>query len=185
MLIPLFVLAFGSIFAGVFGAKIFNMVSAEHNFFDGAIFVLENNRSILEEIHHAPLLVKLSPLIVGVIAIFLAYIFYLKKTNFPNQLANALKPLYSLSYNKWYFDEFYEFALVKPTKKLGDVLWRFFDMQIVDGIPNSAAYFCKVASAKISKLQSGYIYNYALWMALGVIAIGLFLISSLKEIISF
>jgi NADH-quinone oxidoreductase subunit L len=185
MLIPLFILAVGSIFAGIFGAKIFNMVSIDKNFFEGAIFVAEKNHEILEEIHHAPLLVKISPLIVGVIAIFLAYIFYLKNTNIPSKLATAFRPLYKLSYNKWYFDEIYEATLVKPTKKLGNVLWRFFDMKIVDGIPNSAAYFCKIVSSQVSKLQSGYVYNYALWMALGLIGLGLFLISSIKQIIAF
>lgn len=185
MLIPLYVLAFGSVFAGIFGAKIFNMVSAEGNFFDGAIFVAHANRELLEEIHHAPFLVKISPLLVGVIAIALAYILYLKKPTWPAKLARSFQPLYQLSLNKWYFDEIYEAALVKPTKRLGDILWRFFDVKIVDGIPNSAAAFCRVISARVSQLQTGYIYNYALWMVLGLITIGFFLISSLKNIISF
>ncbi len=183
MLIPLFVLAAGSILAGFFGAKIFNMVSFENNFFENAIFVTKENNKILEEIHHAPFLVKISPLIVGVIAIFLAYIFYLKNTNLPSKLAKIFKPFYKLSYNKWYFDEIYEVILIKPTKKIGDVLWRFFDVKIVDGMPNSAANFCRLVSQKASKLQSGYLYNYALWMALGLIAITFFLISSLKGIL--
>lgn len=182
MLIPLAVLAVGSIAAGFFGANILHMVSAEGNFFEGAIFVAAEKINLLEEIHHAPFLVKISPLIVGVIAIALAYVFYLKKTDLPERLANAAKPLYKLSLNKWYFDEIYEVVLVKPTKKIGDFLWRIIDVKFVDGVPNAAAIFCKIMSGKVSKLQSGYIFNYALWMILGVIAIGFFLISSFKKL---
>ncbi|OFW80260.1 MAG: NADH-quinone oxidoreductase subunit L [Alphaproteobacteria bacterium RIFCSPLOWO2_01_FULL_40_26] len=182
MLIPLFVLAFGSIFAGIFGDKIFHMVSAEGNFFDGAIFVAKANRNLLEEIHHAPFLVKILPLIVGIAAIVLAYVFYIKKTDLPQKLANSLRPLYRLSLNKWYFDEIYEIALVAPTKKLGDFFWRIIDIKFVDSIPNGAANFCKIMSARVSKLQSGYLYNYAMWMVFGLIVIVFFLISSFKQI---
>jgi NADH-quinone oxidoreductase subunit L len=158
------------------------MVSAEANFFDGAIFVSEMKRSLFEEIHHVPLLVKISPLIVGVAAIALAYIFYLKKTDLPQKLARAVKPVYKLLVNKWYFDEIYEAALVAPTKKLGDFLWRFFDMKIIDGIPNGLAALCRIMSGRISRLQTGYLYSYSTWMVLGVIVMVFFLISSFKQI---
>lgn len=183
MLIPLFVLAIGSIFAGFFGSEIFQMVSAENNFFANSIFVAEARAELLEEIHHAPILVKFSPLIVGIIAIFLAYIFYLKKTNLPKIFAEKFRLAYKISFNKWYFDEIYEAALVKPVKRIGDFLWRVFDVKIIDGFgPNGVANLCKKMSAKVSQLQSGYIYNYCLWMVLGLIAATFFLISSFKQL---
>jgi NADH-quinone oxidoreductase subunit L len=185
MLIPLFVLAAGSIFAGIIGSKIYHMVAAEGNFFSGAIFVREGKAGLLEEIHHAPFLVKISPLIVGVVAIALAYIFYLVKKDWPAKLANALKPLYKLSSNKWYFDEIYEVILVKPTKKLGDFLWKIIDMKIVDGLPNGAAAFCKVMAGRVSKLQTGYLYSYSMWMVLGLVSLLLFLILSFKQLLVF
>jgi NADH-quinone oxidoreductase subunit L len=183
MLVPLFVLALGSIFAGFLGAKIFHMVSHENNFFNGVISLLGQRQDLLEEIHHAPFLVKTSPLIVGILGIALAALFYLTKTDLPKKLANALKPFYKLSLNKWYFDEIYEKTLVQPTKKLGDFLWKIIDIKIVDGAPNGAVALCKMASQKISKLQTGYIYNYSLWMVLGLIAMIFFLISSVKELL--
>ena len=182
MLIPLFVLALGSIAAGFLGSNIFHMVSAEGNFFADSIFVIEAKSSLLEEIHHSPLLVKISPLIVGIIAIALAYVFYIKKTDLPKKLANAVKPLYKLSFNKWYFDEIYEAALVNPTKKLGNFLWRIIDIKFVDGVPNGAAAFCRIMAGRVSKIQTGYIYNYSLWMVLGLIVIIFFLISSFKSL---
>ena len=183
MLLPLGILAAGSVLAGFFGSHFLNIVSVENNFFANSIFVLEKNRELLEEIHHAPLLVKISPLIVGVVAIALAYVFYLAKPNIPAMLAKTFKPLYKLSLNKWYFDEIYEALLVAPTKKLGNFCWRFIDMKVVDGGPNGAAAFCKGMSQKISRLQTGFIFHYATSMVLGCIAIMLLLILSLKTLI--
>jgi len=179
MLIPLFFLAIGSVFAGIFGAKILHMVSAEENFFADAI---TQNSELLEEIHHAPTLVKISPLIVGVVAIALAYVLYLVKTDLPKKLANGFKTGYKISLNKWYFDEIYEAVFVRPTKKIGDFLWRIIDVKFVDGVPNGAVAICRLLSNRVSKLQTGYIYNYSFWMLIGVIAISFFLISSFKQI---
>ena len=183
MLVPLGILAVGSIAAGFFGSEILHMVSAENNFFVDSIFVAEHNKELLEEVHHAPLLVKNAPLILGVVAIALAYIFYLVKTDIPQKLARAFKPLYLLSFNKWYFDEIYEAALVAPAKKLGNFLWRFFDVKVVDGGPNGAAAFCKEMAQKVSKLQTGFIYDYCTWIAIGCIVIIFFFVTSLHSLI--
>jgi NADH-quinone oxidoreductase subunit L len=185
MLIPLFVLALGSIAAGFLGANIFHMVSAEGNFFADSIFLIEGKAELLEEIHHAPFLVKISPLLVGVVAIALAYLFYLVKTDWPKKLAQTFTPLYQLSLNKWYFDEIYEAALVNPTKKLGNFLWRIIDVKGVDGMPNAVASLCKKSAAQVSKTQTGYIYNYTLSIVLGIIILSFFLISSFKSLLDF
>jgi len=144
-------------------------VSQEENFFRNAIFIKPENH-LLEEIHHAPLLVKFAPLIVGFVAIILAYIIYLAKPSLPSILAKNLKPLYNLSFNKWYFDELYEIIFVKPVKALGLNLWKFWDVKIVDGFgPNGFAALCKNFATKISKLQTGYIYNYCTAIVLGLV----------------
>ena len=182
MLIPLAVLAVGSIFSGLFGSKFLHMVSVEDNFFGDSILVLEKNHELLEEVHHSQILVQYAPLILGIIAIFLAYIFYVKKTNLPKKLAETFKIAYKISFNKWYFDEIYEAVLVKPTKSFGNFLWKIIDMKIVDGGPNGAALFCKTMAKKVGQMQTGLIYNYALWMVLGLITILFFLITSLKQL---
>lgn len=184
MLIPLFVLAIGSVVAGALGYHLLHMVSAHHNFFGDAIFLLEKNQELLEEVHHSPTLVKYAPLIVGIIAIALAYIFYLVKTDIPAKLAKTFKSLYNISFNKWYFDEFYEAALVKPTKKLGNFLWRIFDIKIIDDVgPNGIVAVCKRAANGISRLQTGQIYHYAMAIAIGFIVLTFLLIQSFKHLI--
>lgn len=183
MLIPLFILAFGSIVAGILGAKLLHMVSAHDNFFGRAIGLIGQRKDLLEEVHHVPFLVKISPLLVGIIGIGTAYLMYVRRTDLPEKLANKLKPLYKLSFNKWYFDEIYEAALVRPTRRLGDILWKVMDSKVIDGVPNSLAAICKNLSLRVSKVQTGLIYDYALWMVLGLIAIVFFLVSAFASML--
>ena len=51
----------------------------------------------------------------------------------PEQFVKINKPLYQFLINKWYFDELYDYIFVKPSKKLGLFLWKFFDLKIIDG----------------------------------------------------
>ena len=170
MLIPLALLAIGSIFAGYVGYKLLNMVSASGNFFDNAIFVSQANKALLDEIHHTPILIKKLPIIVGVIAFILSYIIYMARPSLAESLANKLKTLYKISLNKWYFDEIYETIFVKPIKKLGNWFWKFFDIRVIDDLgPNGFAFITKRFSNSLSKIQTGYIYHYCLAMALGLI----------------
>ncbi len=182
MLLPLAILAVGSIIAGYFGVNYFNMISAENNFFSDSIFVAEKNIDLLNEIHHTPILIKFLPMILSVIAIILAYWFYIKNTNLPNKLAKNFNLLYNFSLNKWYFDEVYDAIFIRPARRLGDILWKIIDVKIIDGIPNGLALACKFASQGISKMQTGFIFNYALWMIIGVVGILLFLLLSLKNL---
>jgi NADH-quinone oxidoreductase subunit L len=183
MLIPLILLSIGSIVVGYLGSEVLHMVST-NGFFTSAIAISLEKFFIYDEIHHAPFLVKIAPMLVGVIAIALAFVFYIKKPQLPNALAKRFPRLYNLSYNKWYFDEFYENALINPTKKLGNFLWKIVDIKIVDGIPNGAVAICRLASRGISKIQTGLVYHYATWMILGLVIIGLVFIDFAIPLIS-
>jgi NADH-quinone oxidoreductase subunit L len=183
MLIPLILLSIGSIVVGYLGSEVLHMVST-NGFFTSTIAISLEKFFIYDEIHHAPFLVKIAPMLVGVIAIALAFVFYIKKPHLPNALAKRFPRLYNLSYNKWYFDEFYENALINPTKKLGNFLWKIVDIKIVDGIPNGAVAICRLASRGISKIQTGLVYHYATWMVLGLVIIGLIFIDFAIPLIS-
>lgn len=170
MMVPLFLLVLGSIYSGYVGYHLLNMVSAEHNFFDNAIFVAPQNKMLLENIHHVPTLVKYLPIIVGLIALALAYFIYIARPNLPQKLAKFFKPFYNISFNKWYFDEIYEALFVKPIKKLGLFFWNIIDKRIIDNLgPNGLASLSRFFSQQTSKIQTGYVYHYCLAMALGII----------------
>jgi NADH-quinone oxidoreductase subunit L len=170
MSIPLILLAIASVIVGFIGYKYWNMVSQENNFFSNAIFLSEDN-NILAEAHNVSLFIKLLPLVVSAAAIFLAYIFYISKPELPKIIASKFQILYRISFNKYYFDEIYHVVFVKNIQKLSLRLWKFWDAKIIDGIPNLTALICKDKLPKIiTKFQTGYIYDYALIMYLGVIA---------------
>lgn len=176
MLLPLLLLAIGALTVGFIGEHFLHMISFENNFFANAIFVQPENH-ILEKIHHTPESIKSLPLILGIIAIAFAYLFYVLKPQIPHFLAKIFALPYKISFNKWYFDEIYDIVFVQQIKKLGILLWKFWDNKIIDGYgPNGFAATCKVLAGKISKVQSGYVYHYAMAMALGVVGVLFYLI---------
>lgn len=182
MLIPLFLLAIGSIVSGYVGANFFKMISHENNFFSDSIFLAEKNSQLLEEIHHVSFLVKISPMLISILAIAIAFWFYLKTPNIPEKLARNLKLFYKISFNKWYFDEIYDCLLVKPCRMIGSFCWKIIDVKIIDFVPNFMASSVRFFSVVVSRIQTGLIYNYALWMILGLVSIGLYLVLSLKDL---
>ena len=118
----------------------------------------------------------LTPTLV-ILSIPLAYYLFVKNKNLPERLASINKPLYEFLLNKWYFDELYDGLFVKPSKKLGLFLWKFFDLKIIDGFgPDGISSMIKKFSLKANKFQSGYIYQYAFVMLLGFSALLTFLI---------
>ena len=71
----------------------------------------------------------------------------------------------------------YDYILIKPLKKTGLFLWKFFDLRIIDRFgPDGVSELIKSFSLRAKKFQSGYIYQYAFIMLLGFSAILTFLI---------
>ena len=80
-------------------------------------------------------------------------------------------PFMKLFSNKWYIDELYEAVFLKPYKKVSDRLWRFWDMKIVDGLPNGAAGLSAAMAKNLKQFQSGYIFQYAFVIIVSMIAL--------------
>ncbi|WP_440936193.1 NADH-quinone oxidoreductase subunit L [Candidatus Pelagibacter sp.] len=172
MLIPLVLLSIGAIFAGFLFKELFIGYEGLNNFWRDSIFFLKPLST-----DHPPLwFLLLTPTLV-ILSIPLAYFLFLKNRNLPERLASINKPLYQFLLNKWYFDEFYDVLFVKPSKKLGLFLWKFFDLKVIDGFgPDGISSMIKKFSVKANKFQSGYIYQYAFVMLLGFSALLTFLI---------
>jgi NADH-quinone oxidoreductase subunit L len=128
----------------------------------------------LDEVHHltvqAPL-VKYSPTIAMLLGFLTAYYFYILNPAWPAAMAERKGPLYSFFYNKWYFDELYDFLFVRPAKWLGYTLWKRGDGWLIDGFgPDGIAARVLDTTSQVVRLQTGYIYWYAFVMLIGVAA---------------
>ena len=168
MTVPLLILGVGAVFAGMLFYPYF--IGNEYaDFWGNAIFVLPEN-NVLLDIHHVPLWVKKAPLIVGVLGVSLAYLFYIRYTFVPNYLAERFSALYQFSLKKWYFDEVYDALFVRTSLFLAQFFWKKGDINLIDKCgPNGVAAVTQELSERAREAQSGYIYHYAFVMLTAVI----------------
>jgi NADH-quinone oxidoreductase subunit L len=137
----------------------------------GAIYMAPNNH-ILNEAHHVPKWVKLSPFIAMVLGFLISYVFYIWRTDLPKKLAQNQRHLYLFLLNKWYFDEVYEILFVRSARFLGRLLWKKGDGQFIDGfINNFSMVFIPLLTRLAGRAQSGYIFTYAFAMVLGIVVL--------------
>ena len=168
MLMPLYVLALGALFAGFVFHDYFIGDSYE-SFWAGALYLAGEN--IMEAAHHVPTWVVASPFIAMVIGLATAYYFYIRRPEMPGKFVETFRFAHAISFNKWYFDELYNLIFVKGAMKLGHIFWKRGDENIIDryGPDGVSAAVVKVAE-KFKQLQTGYLYHYAFAMLIGLSA---------------
>ena len=164
MIIPLFFLSLGACFVGYFFKEYF--VGAESNFF------WKNSLIIHHHTEHPPLFILILPSVAMFLGLLLSVYFYLFGNDIADRLAKMNRPLYLFLLNKWYFDEIYEFFIVKPVKSLGRKLWIVGDGKIIDGFgPDGVGKAILVVTRRAVKFQSGYLYHYAFVMLIGLVTL--------------
>ncbi|MFB0994212.1 MAG: NADH-quinone oxidoreductase subunit L [Paracoccaceae bacterium] len=136
--------------------------------YNGAIAMGPENHTI-HDAHQVPAWVQVSPFVAMILGFGLAFLMYIRKPHLPAKLAKNQNHLYQFILNKWYFDEIYNFLIVKPALWLGHTLWKRGDGAMIDGGINGLAlgivpFFTRAAA----KAQSGYIFAYAFAMVLGI-----------------
>ncbi len=160
--LPLFVLIVGSVFSGFLFKD--SLIGHHHTEFWGSSILL------LKQFFHEKVpiwLLYLTPSLVT-LSIPLSYYLFVKNTKILDKVKSRNKKLYSFLLNKWYFDEIYEFVFIKPIKAIGLFFWRSGDIKTIDRFgPDGISKLVKIISSKATKLQSGYIFDYAFVMLLG------------------
>jgi len=170
MLIPLAVLTVGAIFSGMIGYNAF-VGDGLQEFWGKSIFVLDGHTALADS-HHVPIWVKVLPVAIAVAGIVLAYVMYMARPGMPAWFAARFRWIHLFFYNKWYFDELYDWLFVRPAHAIGRGLWKEGDGTLIDGIgPNGIAAAAKSVARRASALQSGYVYHYAFAMLIGVAGI--------------
>jgi NADH-quinone oxidoreductase subunit L len=170
MLIPLGFLAAGAIFAGYPFKDLFVGHGVAEFFRESLKFGPTNH--ILEDMHHIPYLASIAPTVMMAIGFVIAWEFYIRRPELPAELARQQEPLYKFLLNKWYFDELYDFLVVRPTLWLGRVLWKYGDGWVIDGLgPDGISARVLDVTRGVVRLQTGYLYHYAFAMLIGVAAL--------------
>ena len=167
MLFPLIVLSILTIFSGIYFVDYF--MSHDYQFlWQTAIYLSESNH-VIESIHYVPKWVKYSPLVMMVLGLITAIIFYLIYPSIPKFLSNKFNPLYKFLLNKWYFDELYELIFVRNISRIGNFLSNFGDKRVIDGFgPDGISSRVMDIAKQVSRIQTGYIYHYAFAMLIGL-----------------
>jgi len=165
MTVPLAVLAAGAILAGMLGTA---MIDAEVNFWAGSIFYGPDNH-VMHDMHDVGLMVKGAPFVAMLLGLGLSYLFYMVAPSMPGKIVAAFRPVNTFFFNKWYFDELYDFLFVRSAKAIGYGLWRGGDVGIIDRFgPDGIAASTLSTSKRSVRLQTGYVYHYAFAMLIGV-----------------
>jgi len=165
MTVPLFILAIGSIFSGIFFADYF-IGYYKKEFWDNAILLTESSHKYL------PLTQSLISKSAVAIGILVCVLIYSNNLNRAKNLSYNLDPLYSLSKNKWYVDELYHKIFVLTFFKLANFFWKRGDEKTIDGLgPNGVSWIISKSSSYLSLFQSGYLFHYAFAMLGGLVII--------------
>ena len=169
MLVPLGILAFGSIAAGWPFIHIFEGHGALE-FFRNSLAIGPGN-PVLEEMEHLPLGTKLAPTVMMIGGFLVAWQFYIRRPDLPEALARDQGVLYRFLLNAWYFDRIYDFLFVRPTLWLGRLFWKGGDGFVIDGFgPDGVSARVLDVTRNVVRLQTGYLYHYAFAMLIGVAA---------------
>ena len=169
MLIPLGVLALGSVVTGFAFKEVFAGHGVE-GFFRESIGFAKTN-TVLEDMHHISLTIGLLPTVMMVIGFVIAWQFYIRRPDIPVELARQHDYLYRFLLNKWYFDELYDFIFVRPAKWIGRELWKKGDGWLIDGFgPDGVSARVLDITRNVVLLQTGYLYHYAFAMLIGAAA---------------
>jgi NADH-quinone oxidoreductase subunit L len=156
---PLLILAVFSILTGYLGIPAFLE----------PVFSTQQDSAV----HHggAGLIIMIAATAMGLGGITAAYYVYVLNPDLPDRLAQQWTSLYQGSLNKWYVDQAYDRAFVRPTFTTASALWRRIDVHVIDGAVNGVARAIAWGAWLLRLIQSGQTQHYALAMAMGVLLI--------------
>jgi NADH-quinone oxidoreductase subunit L len=167
MLVPIALLAVGAVLAGQLFHNIFVDAERAPEFWRQSIAFSQH---LAHAAHESGTWVKLTPTIVMLIGLWIAWNNYIRYREAPLRFVQTFPAVYRFVSNKWYFDELYDFLFVRPSLWLGRLFWHGGDEGTIDRFgPHGAAVAVAAGNRITYRLQNGYLYSYALVMLLGLI----------------
>ena len=161
--VPLVLLAIPSIFSGwVIGEVVFG------DYFGASLPAPDPNYyGLWSFIEHGLVSVPFGLALAGIAT---AWFLYLRRPELPKRIAQELGPAYALVERKYGFDELYAWLFAGGARTLGRSFWRAGDLTLIDGlVVNGSARLVGWFSGVVRLFQSGYVYQYAFSMLIGVV----------------
>lgn len=175
LLAPLVLLALPSMFLG--GLLVESMVYSTHFSLLGDSVYVAKQYDFLGKIvnhYHGVLYDTIMgfahpPVWFSIAGIVSAWLCYVKFPWLPAWLHQRFKLIYWVLYHKYGFDAFNQLVFVRGGRALSNFLYTVADVKFIDGflVDGSGRGVTRIA-AWMRKLQSGYLYTYALVMIIGV-----------------
>ncbi|TSA14590.1 MAG: NADH-quinone oxidoreductase subunit L [Comamonadaceae bacterium] len=145
-------------------------------FFKDSIFFAEKHEALKEmaKAFHGPVqmawhALTTLPFWLALAGVATSYYMYMVNPALPTAIKKAFMPIYTLLENKYYLDWFNENVLARGARALGTGLWKGGDEYVIDGtLVNGSWKLVDWVSGTVRRVQTGYLYHYALGMILGV-----------------
>jgi NADH-quinone oxidoreductase subunit L len=150
------------------------------DFFKGSIVIDAEKHAALEELaktFHGPVqmawhALTTLPFWLALAGVATAYYMYMVNPALPAAIKQRAQPIYTLLENKYYMDWFNENILARGARILGTGLWKGGDEYLIDGaLVNGSWKMVALVSGVVRRVQSGYLYHYALAMIVGVLVL--------------
>jgi NADH-quinone oxidoreductase subunit L len=117
------------------------------------------------------------PVLIALAGLLLAWWFYIKNPQMPKKLAESLRAPYGLVLHKYYVDELYNAAIIRPLLWIStNVLWHGLDETVIDGTVNGVARVARESGSELREIQSGNARSYATWVVIGAVGITVLMI---------
>lgn len=123
---------------------------------------------LTELTHHAHWSTVISSVLMALVGLAIAFFIYMKNAVDTDKLAQSLRPLYLMSFNKWYFDEIYEVTVVRGNIVLAKVS-AFFDTFVIDFLVNTTGFLVGFFGLLVRKFQTGKVQSYIAFALIGVL----------------
>jgi NADH-quinone oxidoreductase subunit L len=167
MRLPLVILA-----VAAFGAGIFDLPWVHHDTFANWLAPVFSGTLYNDHLHDgAEWALALTDAAAAVIGVIIGWSIWRRgRVDKP-----ALEPNFLL--HVWYWDDFYDAVIGRPSQRLATFFAWVVDARVIDGAVNGTAQLVRSTGTAARKLQTGYVRNYALGIALGMAALIIFLLS--------
>ena len=173
MLVPLMILAALSTVGGWFAAPA--MLGTGQDYFARLLQPIFGGVEVAGaevEAHSLEVTLAVVAVLTALLGWAVAYWLYLKRPEKTDALAKSTKPVYTTLLNKFYVDELYAAAIVKPLLWISTkVLWKGVDVAGIDGAVNGIAEGATAIGDGVRHAQSGNTRSYAVWVVVGALVV--------------